>query len=177
MRKEDCFFVGTIVSKFSFKGEVLVKIDTDDSSLLENRESVFVELGRELIPFFIQKCSYHKANLLRIKFEEVDTERDAEALLKQSLFLPLSLLPKLSGNKFYYHEVIGFEVVDVNYGRVGVITHVNDQSSQPIFEIEHEGQQILIPLHDDFLKEVNRKDKRIIVEAPEGLIELYLSEE
>lgn len=177
MRKEDCFFVGTIVSKFSFKGEVLVKIDTDDSSLLENRESVFVELGRELIPFFIQKCTYHKANLLRIKFEEVDTERDAEALLKQSLFLPLSLLPKLSGNKFYYHEVIGFEVVDVNYGRVGVITHVNDQSSQPIFEIEHEGQQILIPLHDDFLKEVNRKDKRIIVEAPEGLIELYLSEE
>jgi len=121
MRKEDCFFVGTIVSKFSFKGEVLVKIDTDDSSLLENRESVFVELGRELIPFFIQKCTYHKANLLRIKFEEVDTERDAEALLKQSLFLPLSLLPKLSGNKFYYHEVIGFEVVDVNYGRVGVI--------------------------------------------------------
>ena len=155
MRKEDCFFVGTIVSKFSFKGEVLVKIDTDDSSLLENRESVFVELGRELIPFFIQKCIYHKANLLRIKFEEVDTERDAEALLKQSLFLPLSLLPKLSG----------------------VITHVNDRSSQPIFEIEHEGQQILIPLHDDFLKEVNRKDKRIIVEAPEGLIELYLNEE
>ena len=177
MRKEDCFFVGTIVSKFSFKGEVLVKIDTDDSSLLENRESVFVELGGELIPFFIQKCSYHKANLLRIKFEEVDTERDAEALLKQSLFLPLSLLPKLSGNKFYYHEVIGFEVVDVNYGRVGVITHVNDRSSQPIFEIEYEGQQILIPLHDDFLKEVNRKDKRIIVEAPEGLIELYLNEE
>lgn len=177
MRKEDCFFVGTIVSKFSFKGEVLVKIDTDDSSLLENRESVFVELGRELIPFFIQKCIYHKTNLLRIKFEEVDTERDAEALLKQSLFLPLSLLPKLSGNKFYYHEVIGFEVVDVNYGRVGVITHVNDRSSQPIFEIEHEGQQILIPLHDDFLKEVNRKYKRIIVEAPEGLIELYLNEE
>ena len=53
----------------------------------------------------------------------------------------------------------------------------SNPSSQPIFEIEHEGQQILIPLHDDFLKEVNRKDKRIIVEAPEGLIELYLNEE
>ena len=175
MRKEDCFFVGTIVSKFSFKGEVLVKIDTDDSSLLENRESVFVELGRELIPFFIQKCTYHKANLLRIKFEEVDTERDAEALLRQSLFLPLSLLPKLSGNKFYYHEVIGFQVVDVHYGRVGVITHINDSSSQPIFEIAHQGQQILIPLHDDFLKEVNRKDKKITVQTPDGLIELYIN--
>ena len=176
MRKEDCFFVGTIVSKFSFKGEVLVKTDSDDSALLENRESVFVELGKELIPFFIERCSYHKANLLRIKFEEVDTERDAEALLRQSLFLPLSLLPKLSGNKFYYHEVIGFQVVDVNHGEVGVIAHINDRSSQPIFEIEHEGRQILIPLHDDFLKEVNRKDKTITVATPEGLIELYLND-
>ena len=114
--------------------------------------------------------------MLRIKFEEVDTERDAEALLRQSLFLPLSLLPKLSGNKFYYHEVIGFEVVDIDYGRVGVITHINDRSSQPIFEIEHEGRQILIPLHDDFLKEVNRKDKTITVATPEGLIELYLND-
>ena len=77
MRKEDTFFVGTIVSKFSFKGEVLVKTDGDDLSLLENRESVFVELGKDLIPFFIEKCSYHKSNLLRIKFEEVDSERDA----------------------------------------------------------------------------------------------------
>ena len=174
---KDCFYVGTIVSKFSFKGEVLIKLDSDDPEMYEGLESVFITIGNNLVPFFIERSSLHKSNLLRIKFEDIDNEHDAEALLKQKIYLPLDALPKLSGNKFYYHEVIGFEVVDVNYGRVGVITHVNDRSSQPIFEIEHEGQQILIPLHDDFLKEVNRKDKRVIVEAPEGLIELYLNEE
>ena len=174
MRKEDCFFVGTIVSKFSFKGEVLVKTDSDDSALLENRESVFVELGKELIPFFIERCSIHKSNLLRIKFEEVDTEKDAESLLKHSLYLPLTLLPRLSGNKFYYHEVIGFEVFDVNYGYIGTISGINDASSQPIFEINFQEKEILIPLHDDFLKEVNRKEKKIIVTTPDGLIDLYL---
>jgi 16S rRNA processing protein RimM len=174
MKKENCFFVGTIVSKFSFKGEVLVKTDTDDLSLLENVESVFVELGNELIPFFIEKCSLHKSSLFRIKFEEVNTEKDTETLLKHHLYLPLTLLPKLSGNKFYYHEVVGFEVYDTKHGLIGSVTHINDHSSQPLFEIQHNGREILIPIHDNFLKEVNRKEKKIIVETPEGLIDLYL---
>lgn len=174
MKKEDCFYVGTIVSKFSFKGEVLVKLDSDDPQMYENMESVFVQMGKDLIPFFIEKCSLHKSDLLRIKFEEVDSEADAEALLKHDLFLPLKFLPKLSGNKFYFHEVIGFEVQDINYGIVGIITGINDTTSQALFEIENQGREILIPMNDAFLVEVDRKNKKIIVNTPEGLIDLYL---
>lgn len=174
MKKEDCFYIGTIVSKFSFKGEVLVKLDSDDPQMYENMESVFVQMGKDLIPFFIEKCSLHKSDLLRIKFEEVDSEADAEALLKHDLFLPLKFLPKLSGNKFYFHEVIGFEVQDINYGIVGIITGINDTTSQALFEIENQGREILIPMNDAFLVEVDRKNKKIIVNTPEGLIDLYL---
>ncbi len=174
MRKDDCFFVGTIISKFSFKGDVLVKLDSDDPEMYEQMESVFVELGKNLVPFFIEKCSLHKSELLRIKFEEVNTEADADTLLKHKLYLPLEFLPKLSGNKFYFHEVIGFQVEDVNYGFVGIITGVNDTTHQPLFEIERDDKQILIPMNDEFLKEVNRDSKKIIVQTPEGLIDLYL---
>ncbi|MFJ1437831.1 ribosome maturation factor RimM [Capnocytophaga canimorsus] len=174
MDLKDCFFIGTIVSKFSFKGEVLVKLDSDDPQIYENMESVFIALGGKPVPFFIEKCSLHKSDLLRIKFEDVSSEADAEALMKHKLYLPLSFLPKLSGNQFYFHEVIGFTVKDVHYGEVGTIVGVNDTTSQALFEIEREGKQILIPMNDDFLVEVNRKNKTIIVQTPEGLIDLYL---
>jgi len=174
MTLNDCFYIGTIVQKFSFKGELLIKLDSDDPEMYEELESVFVALGNNLVPFFIERSSLHKSNLLRVKFEEVDTEADAEALLKHKLYLPLAALPKLSGNKFYYHEVIGFEVEDTQFGKVGKITGVNDTTTQALFEIEDEqGNEILIPIIDSFIEKVDRAKQKIIVNTPEGLIDLY----
>ncbi|GIJ95334.1 ribosome maturation factor RimM [Capnocytophaga stomatis] len=174
MTLKDCFYVGTIVSKFSFKGEVLVKLDSDDPELYENLESVFIALGNNLVPFFVEKCSLHKSDLLRIKFEDIENESDADTLLKHKLYLPLSFLPKLTGNKFYYHEIIGFTMEDVEYGYVGKIIGVNDSTSQALFEVENNDKEILIPMNDEFIEKVDRENKKIIVKTPEGLIDLYL---
>lgn len=174
MQKKDCFFVGKIVKKYSFKGELLVKLDTDDPEQFLEMESVFVEQHKNLIPFFIEKCSLHKSSLLRVKFEEVTNEADADALLGTELYLPLSFLPKLSGNKFYYHEIIGFKVIDVNFGDLGVVAGVNDSTPQHLFEIAYKDKEILIPINDEIIKKVDRTKKSLQLEAPEGLIDLYL---
>ena len=174
MTKEECFYLGRIVSKFSFKGEVLIKLDTDEPESYLEMESVFVEYDNNLVPFFIEKSSLQKSNLLRVKFEEVDSEEDAEDLLKCEIYLPLNMLPELSEDQFYFHEIIGFTVEDENHGTVGTLTGVNDTTSQALFEIEKNGKQILIPMNDEFLQKVDKKNKTIFVKTPEGLIDLYL---
>jgi 16S rRNA processing protein RimM len=176
MQKEDCFYLGKIVKKHSFKGEVVIKLDTDEPDLYENLESVFVDLGNNLVPFFIEKSSLSKSTMFRVKFEDVDSEADADAIMRSGIYLPLNLLPKLSGNKFYYHEVIGFTIVDVNFGEVGTLAYINDKAAQPLFEIENGNKEIFIPMIDDFIKKVDRENKIIQVEAPKGLIELYFEE-
>ena len=174
MDKSACFYLGKIVKKFSFKGELLVKLDTDEPEQFTEMESVFVEQNQRLIPFFIEDCALHKSNLLRIKFEEVDSEEQAESMLKAELYLPLDLLPKLEGNKFYYHEVIGFEVTDKEHGPIGTITGINEHSAQALFEIENKGKQLLVPVIDEFIAKVDRKGKTIHLQTPEGLLDLYL---
>ncbi len=175
MQKEDCFYLGKIVSKYSFKGEVLVKIDTDEPELYDSMESVFVALRNNLVPFFIRKCRLHKSQLLRIDFEEVNSEDDADKIMGSELYLPLSFLPELTGNKFYFHEVIGFKLIDSKHEDIGIIQSINDTTSQALFEVLKDGKQLLIPINDDIITKVDRENNTIFVTTPEGLVDLYLS--
>lgn len=174
MKKDDCFYLGKIVRKHSFKGEVVIKLDTDEPELYENLESVFVQQGSNLIPFFMEKTLLQKGNQLRVKFEGVDSEADADGIMKSGIYLPLNMLPKLEGNKFYFHEVIGFSLEDVNHGIVGEISAINDTTAQPLFEVDRDGVELLIPMIDHFIKKIDRENKTILVETPDGLIDLYL---
>lgn len=174
MTIKDCFFLGKIVKKYSFKGELLAKLDTDEPAIYENLDAIFIDLNSTLVPFFVEKSQLHKSNLLRLKFDDINNEEDAEALLKSDLYLPLDLLPKLEGDKFYFHEIINFQLVDENFGYVGIIRGVNDSTAQALFEVDREGIEILIPINDDFIKKIDRVNKNITVNTPEGLIELYL---
>jgi 16S rRNA processing protein RimM len=174
MRKEDCFYLGRVVSKFSFKGELLIKLDTDEPELYENMESVFVERNKNLVPFFIEQSKLHKSDLLRVRFEDVDDESSADELIGSSVYLPLTMLPKLEGNKFYYHEIIGFKVEDAKKGYCGNIISIIDHAAQPLFQIDFEGKEILIPLIDHFIVLVDRNNKTIYLDTPVGLIDMYL---
>ena len=174
MTIKDCFYLGKIVKKYSFKGELLAKLDTDEPAIYENLDAIFIDLNSTLIPFFIEKSQLHKSDLLRLKFDDINNEEDAEALLKSDLYLPLELLPKLEGNKFYFHEIINFKLIDENFGLVGVVKGVNDTTAQALFEVDRDGIEILIPLNDDFIKKIDRTNKSITVNTPKGLIQLYL---
>lgn len=151
MRKKDCFYLGKIAKKFSFKGEVLVYLDTDEPELYTELESMFVEINGHLVPFFIEKASLHKEKFLRTQFEDVDSEDAADDIVGKDVYLPLTMLPTLEGNKFYYHEVVGFDAIDQRLGNFGTILRISDNGVQALFEVQKDDAVILIPLIDEFI--------------------------
>ena len=173
MQKEDCYYLGKITKKHGFKGNLILHLETDEPELYQNMESVFIETNGMLVPFFFETIGPHSKNKLLVKFEDL-TPEEAEKLVNRSVWLPLDTLPELEDDAFYYHEIIGYKVIDSRKGEIGLIKNVNDSGMQALFEIDFDGKQILIPVVDDWILEVNKDEKFIRIETPDGLIELYL---
>ncbi|WP_372916684.1 ribosome maturation factor RimM [Salegentibacter sp.] len=174
MTKDECFYLGKIVAKFSFKGEVLIKLDTDEPEAYTEMESVLIEYNENLVPFFIERSNLQKSTLLRVKFEDIDTEQDAEDLIGAHAYLPLTMLPELDEDQFYFHEIIGFNVIDSIHGNIGKITGINDSTAQALFEIKKGDKDLLIPMNDEFIEKIDKDNKTIYLNTPEGLVEMYL---
>jgi len=169
----DCFYLGNVTKPFGYKGEVDIYLDVDEPKNYAKLDAVFMELKGQLIPYFIETIRL-KNNHAVVKFQDVHTD-NVQSIIGAKLYLPLTALPKLEGNKFYYHEVLGFAMHDVNHGEIGILENVMDNGPQPIFQIKHSsGKEVLIPILDDFLVEVNRETRTITTHAPEGLIDFYL---
>ena len=174
MQKEDCYFLGRIIRKHGLSGNLILKLDTDQPEIYKKLESIFVEINGLLVPFFIEKIIWSKQDSLNILFKN-SSEALVEQLIGKNVFLPLSTLPKLSGNQFYYHEVIGFEVLEKDGKTCGNIVSVNDQTAQHYFILDLAQKEIIIPIVKEWILEVNRDEKFIKMELPEGLMDVFLN--
>lgn len=175
MTKDDCYFLGKITRTVGYKGEIQLFLDVDNPEEYAQLESFFIDLGGSLIPFFVQELKM-KGNKPTVKLQDIDSEEQASLLVNKLLYLPLDLLPQLTGNRFYFHEVINFKVVDKNQGEIGYIEKVLDMPRQALLQIQFKGKEVLLPIADEIILSVNRETQTMHVEAPEGLLEIYLDE-
>ncbi len=173
MTKDKCFYVGKIVKTHGLKGEVTLRIDNEQFDDIEELNYFLIDVNDHLIPYFIEDIAYH-SNKAFVLFQDLKTLEAANQFVGKSAYLPLELLPEKVGNDFYSHEVVGYIVVDEEKGELGNVNEIIEYPTQSIIQIIKDGKEILIPIHDDILKDVNREERKIYIKAPNGLIDMYL---
>lgn len=178
MRIDDCYQLGYVTKPHGLHGEVHLFLDVDFPEAYNNLESVFVaykNVPQALVPFFIEtlKLSGNKAI---VKFEDIDTIEQAEALKEAQLYLPLDTLPKLQEGQFYYHEVIGYTVQDQKEGQLGVIKEVYVLAGQDAIAMEYQGKEVLIPVNNAIVLSADHEKQVVHVQLPEGLLDIYLED-
>ncbi|MDR0619397.1 MAG: ribosome maturation factor RimM [Bacteroidales bacterium] len=173
MKTDDCFYLGKIGKPFGYKGEMNVFLDVDKPSEYSSLKSVFILTSQGLVPYMITSVAVSPARTTII-FAGL-TSSEAALLQGKELYLPMTMLPPLTGNKFYFHEVKNFSVIDENYGYIGILKEIIDNGPQPVICISApSAKEVLVPLIDEFIISVNRISKTLTIKSPEGLIEFYL---
>ena len=174
MKLDDCFELGFIVKPHGTKGEVQVFLDVDNPEEYLEMESVFVAQGADLIPFFISNVKKAGKNIV-LHFDEINSVEQAEGLRKCKLYLPLNNLPELSDHQFYYHEIVNFEIHDTILGALGRAKEVYLKGTQDLIVMAYQGVEVLIPITDEVVIGVDRKNKLLKVNLPDGLLDIYMS--
>ena len=173
MTKDKCFYVGKIVKTHGLKGEITLRIDNEQFDDIEELNYFLLDMNDQLIPFFIEDIAYY-SNKAFVLFQDLKTMEAASQLVGKSAYLPLELLPEKTGNDFYSYEVVDYLVVDEEKGELGKVNEIIEYPTQSIIQVLKEGKEILIPIHDDIIKDVNRDERKIYIKAPNGLIDMYL---
>lgn len=169
----DYYFLGKVINPNGYKGKVNTYLDTDEPGFYNNLKLVYLNISGSLIPYFIHSIKLMN-NKAVIEFLDVDNLEKAEVISQKEMYLPLSELPVLSGNKFYFHEVVGFMVIDKEFGGIGRIKQILDYPNQAVMQVMREEKEILIPISNDVIIKVARDKKEIKVDCPEGLLEIYM---
>ena len=165
--------MGRVAKTHGIKGEITIKLDVDDPSAYHDMKYFLLEINKILTPFFVEKI-VNSGDKFFVTIQDIRTVEAASALTGKEVYLPLEMLPKLSGKQFYYHEIKGFTLVDAEKGELGPINEVIEYPTQAIIQVFKDQKEILIPILDQVIQKVDRKAKKLYVKAPEGLIDMYL---
>lgn len=176
MTKDDCFQLGHITKTHGLNGEVVFFLDVDDPAEYEELDSVLIEVRGELTPYFVESLSINRDRAI-VALEDVETLDEAKKLINCPVWLPLDNLEEITDpDRFYYHEIIGYQIIDAKEGPLGTVTSVMAMATQDLIAMQYRGQEMLIPINSAIVKTVDRAAKTLNVDLPDGLLDVYLTD-
>jgi 16S rRNA processing protein RimM len=176
MNKNSFIELGKI-TKFNRKtGELIIRTIADNADDFDDRLLFFFEVDGGLVPFFTSTIKIRDSKTIQVLIEDYASPEKAGRFVDCKVFLPGIESEETESDEFYFHEIIGFKVIDKIHGEIGILEDILDRPEQEILQINHEGKEILIPLVDEMFEMIDHKGKQLFIHAPEGLIGLYLEQ-
>ena len=132
---------------------------------------LLIKTNNDLVPYIIEYAKVIKENMLLVKFDDINNEDEAKKILKKDVYISSKFVDeKQIVQKI---ELIGYDVIDKYFGKLGVISYINDQTFQKLIFVKNKlNKEFCVPMHENFIKKINHKDKTIDVIIPEELINL-----
>ena len=171
----DYFPVGRIVKPHGLKGEMVVEVEEGFEDSICDLEYILVEVEGGLVPFFVtgEGVHFRTPTIFTVTFDDVDSAEKVIPLCGCKIYLDEGISQE-EVTRDEFNELIGFTVFDTEKGELGKIIRTDDYSGNIVLTVQYRDVEILIPLSDELVSELNQEKREIHINCPEGLIELYL---
>ena len=177
---DELYYLGIIKKTKGNKAHLfcLATIPLDEVNIGELKH-LFLEINEnQFIPFSVEDFQIEKNDNFTLKLTEINTQEKAEKTTGTKIYIQASSISHKSNSKIKTQKIIGYHVIDAKYGFLGKLQEIIENKTQDLLVIQSENNiEIFIPFVDDFVKEINHHEKCINIEAPQGLIEIYLNKE
>jgi len=164
--------LGRITKVSGFEGAVAVKIEKIFTENIPEMESVFLEIEGRPVPFFISDLEYSGADILKLWFEGYDTVEKISEFTGCRIFLTDEIADD-NNKKADNQLLIGYEVFTQENKLLGPVSDIISNNGQWLLNVSSLNKKnLLIPFHEDIIISIDKKRKSIIMDIPEGLLEI-----
>ena len=168
------FKIGKFVAVHGLKGELLLKHTLGKKTSLKGLPAFFTEDKKNsFLPWFIESASIKNEEEIYLKPEGVDSREAAMKLAQKEIWVTEPEFKKFAA-KTAPSSMLGYTVVN-GTEPLGEILEIIEQPHQLLCRLEIKGKEVLIPLHEQTLLKADHKKRLVIVELPEGLLDIYLT--
>jgi 16S rRNA processing protein RimM len=164
--------IGKLVAVFGLQGELVLQHRLGKKTGLKGLKALFLEEKKgEMLPWFIQGVRPKGPEDLYVKLEGIDTKEAARRLVQKEVWLPEAEVSQFA-DKSAPISLVGFHLIQ-GAEDLGEILEVIEQPHQVLCRIDLEGKEALIPIHEETLQKVDKKNRKVYVELPDGLLDVY----
>jgi len=170
--KADCEKVGFFKKTHGVSGELVLEYEPQFEYSIENADRFFVELEGLLVPFFIVEDGFRfkTENSAILTFDGVESEKYAKRMVGSSVFLFKNEIIVMD-DELSDSELVDYLLVDEKLGKIGIIDQIDNYSGNIVFTVNFKGKELLVPFNEDFLLEIDKQNKVITLNLPEGLFD------
>ena len=173
MEVNDYFYIGYISRTRGLKGEVQLFFEFDDYESLELDNTLFLQLEGKLVPYFVERAKLLPNRTAYLVFDDVDHIDLAVPLVRKRVYLPNTKRPERHPDDFRLTDLKGYTVVDRLHGVLGEIVEVHQYPQQHVAAVMYGGNELLFPLTQDWILSLDKEHRKLSVDLPEGLIDIY----
>ncbi len=163
--------IGTVVSKHGYKGDIKISLSSNNRDTFPDLKYLFIELDGCFIPFKIENVRSFSKNVLIVKLKEIRSEDEVNEVIHKNIYVDSAEMESNIDSGFFYNDLINFEVI-TDSKKIGRIENINSMLPQPVFEIIYDSRKVLIPIHEDLIKKIDKKNRIIYLDIPNGLLEI-----